>query len=122
VVIAVGDHYFGQVPELLLRASCPFGGGVGGCREELCGVLSGGIIMLGALRGRVSPTENDEGVRLLARQYRDWFMRRYGNSACNPIRNQMPEVDKRCRSVVEEGARELVELLDAGGKVRGDTM
>ena len=121
-MIAVGDHYFGQVPEILLRASCPFGGGVGGCREELCGVLSGGILILGALRGRMSPTENDEGVRLQARQYRDWFIRRYGHCGCNPIRNQMPDVDKRCRSVVEEGARELVELLDSDGRVRGDTM
>jgi C_GCAxxG_C_C family probable redox protein len=118
-VVAVGDHYFGKVPEVLLRASCPFGGGVGGCREELCGVLSGGIIILGALRGRISPTENDEAIRLTARQYRDWFIRRYGHSCCNPIRNQMPEVDKRCRPVVEEGVRELVRLLDSGGTGQG---
>ena len=62
------------------------------------------------------------GFVFSARQYRDWFFRRYGNTQCNPIRNQMPDVDKRCRTVVEEGARELVELLEAGGKVRGDTM
>lgn len=113
-MIAVGDHLYGQVPEMLVRVSCPFGGGVGGSREELCGVLSGGIMMLGAARGRLSPQEKDEDLRIIARAFREWFLKRYGASACNPIRNQFPDVDKRCAPVVEEGTRAFMELLEKG--------
>lgn len=111
----MGDHLFGQVPEMLVRASCPFGGGVGGCREELCGVLSGGAIILGALRGRLLPTENDEPLRATTRKFRERLIARYGSSICNPIRNQMPEVDKRCASVVEESTRILMQVIKDDG-------
>ena len=112
-MIAVGDHYLGQTPEVLLRASCPFGGGLGGGREELCGVLSGGALILGALWGRTTPAENDEALRALARRFRAWFLGRYGSAQCNAIRSQLPEMDKRCAPVVEEGARALVEMMEA---------
>lgn len=107
----MGDHLFGKVPEILVRVSCPFGGGVGGCREELCGVLSGGVIILGALRGRLLPTENDEPLRVTTRKFRERLIARYGSSICNPIRNQMPEVDKRCAPVVEESVRILLDVM-----------
>jgi C_GCAxxG_C_C family probable redox protein len=111
-VIAVGDHLLGQAPEMLIRASCPFGGGLSGSREELCGVLSGGTLVLGALRGRLLPSENDEALRVLVRKFRERLIARYGSSLCNPIRDTMPDVDKRCAPVVEEGTRILLELLE----------
>ncbi len=119
-MIAVGDHYLGQTPEILVRVSCPFGGGLGGGREELCGVLSGGALLLGALWGRTTPTEKDEDLRMLVRRFRGWFLDRYGSTRCEAIRSQMPEMDKRCAPVVEEGTRTLVEMMEEyrGGQKR----
>jgi len=112
-VIAVGDHYLGKTPDLLLRVSTPFGGGVGGCREEICGALSGGVFILGALMGRTLPTEGDEPLRALVRLLRDRFQAEVGHTHCNPIRDSLPEAERRCGTVVEQGARLVVELIEA---------
>ena len=111
-MIAVGDHYFGKTPELLLRASTSFGGGIGGCREEICGALSGGILVMGALMGRTLPSESDERLRALVRLLRERFRAALGHTQCNPIRNSMPEQEKRCAPVVAEGARLVVEIIE----------
>lgn len=113
MVIAVGGHYWGKTPELLLRASTPFGGGVGCCQEELCGALSGGVLMLGALMGRTRPTEDDERLRALVCLLRDRFRAAVGHTICNDIRNSLPEQERRCGPVVEAGVRLVVELIEA---------
>ncbi|MHB1293523.1 MAG: C-GCAxxG-C-C family protein [Anaerolineae bacterium] len=114
-MIAVGDHFFGQAPELLVRASNAFGGGFGGCHEEVCGVLSGGALIVGALKGRLLPSENDEELYRLLQLFRQRFIAMAGNSLCNPIRNSLPEQDKRCAPIVAEGTRILMELCAGEG-------
>jgi C_GCAxxG_C_C family probable redox protein len=111
VVIAVGEHTLGKVPEMLIRAACPFGGGLGGTKEELCGVLSGGTLILGAMRGRSSSEEKDEALYALIRQFRERFIARMGTTQCKVIYNALPDVRKRCAPVVKEGTRILVELM-----------
>jgi len=112
VVIAVGDHYLGKAPEVLQRASCPFGGGVGCSYQELCGVLSGGTMIIGALYGRLSSSVNDDRIRALACEFRERFIGLAGNSQCEAIRNSLPDQDKRCLPIVEGGTRILVDLLE----------
>ncbi|MHB0858933.1 MAG: C-GCAxxG-C-C family protein [Anaerolineae bacterium] len=114
-MIAVGDRFFGRAPELLVRASDAFGGGIGGCHEEVCGVLSGGALVLGALKGRLSPSENDEALYALLRAFREQFIAMAGHSLCNPVRNRLPEQDKRCAPIVAEGTRILLELCAREG-------
>lgn len=112
-MLAVGEHYFGQVPDMLVRVSCPFAGGIGCDYKEACGVLSGGVILLGALWGRVSSRENDDWIQELTCRYRDDFVKRSGDtSTCQVIRDSMPERDKRCFPVVERGIRVLVPLIE----------
>lgn len=113
MVIAVGDHYLGKTPEILQRASCPFGGGIGGCYQELCGVLSGGTLILGALCGRASSSESDEELRALGCEFRQRFIDLAGSSQCQAIRDSLPDQPKRCLPIVEEGTRLLVELLES---------
>jgi len=111
-VIAVGGHYLDPLPEVLVRASCPFGGGIGGSYDELCGVLSGGVIVLGALWGRVTSGEDDEWVRELACQYQEQFVAYTGTPTCQSIRDSLPDKERRCLPVVEEGARLLTEIIE----------
>lgn len=118
-MLAVGEELLGQVPDVLLRASCPFGGGVGGGHAELCGVLSGAVLLLGARFGRTLPSESDERLFELVRRYREQFMRLAGGSQCECIRNSLPEVEKRCLPIVVEGTRLLLRML-AEFSVEGD--
>lgn len=112
VVIAVGEHYLPALPDLLVRVSCPFGGGVGGCRQELCGALSGGIIMLGALWGRVSSQQNDDMLYKLVCRLREQFQAQYGSSLCQPIRDIARDEQDGCIHVVEAGVQMLVALIE----------
>jgi C_GCAxxG_C_C family probable redox protein len=113
VAIAVGDYYLDPCPGILKRVSCAFGGGVGGCRQELCGVLGGGVIALGALYGREVVSEDDAELKKLICKFRDAFIARFGTSTCEPIRNALPDVEKRCCGVVQDGTRLLVDLIEA---------
>ncbi|MDH7490494.1 MAG: C-GCAxxG-C-C family protein [Anaerolineae bacterium] len=114
-MIAVGDYYFGKVPEILVRAACPLAGGGGCCYEEMCGLLSGGLMIMGALLGRVSVEESDEAVQALAREYRERFRALAGHTQCQAIRNSLPDVDKRCQHIVTGAVRLLLDMLAAQG-------
>ncbi|MFP3896843.1 MAG: C-GCAxxG-C-C family (seleno)protein [Anaerolineales bacterium] len=112
-MLAVGERYFDRVPDTLVRVSCPFAGGMGCDYKEACGVLSGGIIVLGALWGRVSTQENDDWLQGLTCQYRDAFVEANdGTSTCQTIRDRMPEGDKRCFPIIQRGIRVLVPLIE----------
>jgi len=96
-----------------VRISTPFAGGVGGSEQEMCGVLSGGILLLGALWGRTSSQEDDSLVYRLASRFRDRFIALAGSSQCRAIRERLPERPKRCQPIVSGGIRTLVELIEA---------
>lgn len=113
-MIAVGGHYIDPLPDILVRVSCPFGGGIGGSQDELCGVLSGAIIVLGALWGRTSTDEPEELVRELASKVQREFVAYAGTSTCRPIRDSLPVREKRCLPVVLAGCRLLVEAIEEG--------
>lgn len=111
-MIAVGGHYLDQVPDILIRASCPFGGGIGGSHQDICGALSGGVMVLGALWGRVTSTENDDLVLHLSSQLREGFVQVYGTSHCETIRNLARTPKDGCLPVVLQGARMLTEIIE----------
>lgn len=111
-MIAVGDHYMNGTPDLIKRASCAFGGGVAGCRKELCGLVGGATLILSAMYGRTDVTVDDARLKEMVCAYRDRFITQFGSSICEPVRDQQPEGQKRCRSVVQIGTRLLVELIE----------
>ena len=51
-MLAVGEHWLGQVDDRVRRMVTGLGGGVGGTQQEMCGALSGGVLLIGALYGR----------------------------------------------------------------------
>lgn len=112
MVIGVGGLYMQPVPAVLVRASCPFGGGV--CdHQELCGVLSGGVMVLGALWGRSEAGVNDDCVNELACIYRQRFITRFGYAKCEPIHDSdWRSEDDGCARVVRAGAEILIALIE----------
>lgn len=112
MIVAVGGMYMSPVPDVLIRASCPFGGGI--CeRQDLCGVLSGGVMVLGALWGRSAASVNDDLVNDLACQYRQRFLEVFGGAICRPIRDSDWRTEELgCAKVVRAGAEMLVDLIE----------
>lgn len=112
-MLAVGEHLWGQVDDQILRATTALGGGLGGSHQELCGVLSGGTLIIGACHGRTSSDENDEECYRLACLYRDRFLEAFGTTRCFYLRESGYGSDELpCSSLVEQGTRILLEVLD----------
>lgn len=110
---AVGEHLWGQVDNQVQRATSGLSGGVGGTHEELCGALSGGVLIIGALHGRVLPDEDDSYCRELSARYRERFVQEIGTTRCADLRENGYGSDGEwpCSVLVERATRVLLEVL-----------
>lgn len=113
-MLAVGGYLLHDLDDRCVRMATGFGGGVGGTHEELCGAFSAGIMIIGALYGRVSASKDDTRAYGLAKEYRQRFAERWGCLNCGPIRDWAKSAagPGSCAPVVTESARILLDLLD----------
>lgn len=113
---AVGEHLWGQVDEGIQRATSGLSGGLGGTHEEMCGALSGGVLIIGALHGRVLPDEDDGYCRELSARYRERFAQEIGTTRCADLRESTYGSDNEwpCSVLVERATRILLEILRDG--------
>jgi C_GCAxxG_C_C family probable redox protein len=113
-LLAVGEHKLDKLEPQAIRMSNPFGGGVGGTREELCGALAGGLMVIGAIYGRTESSQDDEQSYAMAKRYRETFLAEFGHTPCAPIRQAFakPDGSHGCDVVVARAARALLGVLD----------
>ena len=113
-MLAVGEHTMNEWDPQYVRMATAFGGGVGGTREELCGALSGGVMVVSGLYGRVTSQEDDDQAYELATRYRRQFLAEFGNAQCAPLRKgvEAPGGLDSCAQLVERAARVLLSVLD----------
>lgn len=112
-MIAVGEHVFDDLDERCIRMTTAFGGGVGGTRDELCGSLAAGVMLIGGLYGRVSPQVDDSHAYALAKALRERFLSRFQSTTCSHVRERAkkPDGSSGCDEVVAESVRLLLGLL-----------
>jgi C_GCAxxG_C_C family probable redox protein len=91
-----------------------FSGGVGVSYRDICGALSAGIMIIGALHGRTQAGEDDTRCQALSTRYRDRFNQEIGSVYCHELRaerygskNQEP-----CSALVRRTARIFLETLE----------
>lgn len=114
-MLAVGEQMLPDIPaSLLTRIANGFAGGVGRTRDEMCGALAGGVILIGLLCGRETTGQDDELCLDLVRQWRQLFKQRFGTTVCRPIFNAMtaPGGPQTCAGEAGEAAGVLWELLE----------
>jgi C_GCAxxG_C_C family probable redox protein len=113
MMLAVGEHVLGELDPRMAKMPTPFAGGVGDTREEMCGALSGGLMVIGALCGRTGPDENDDTAMRLATRYRELFAEKMGDTHCGPVyeRHHAPDGTGSCAVVAEQAAEILLALL-----------
>lgn len=109
----MGEQLWGQVDRRLLSASSGLAGGLGCGHLELCGALSGGTMIIGALYGRTSPTEDDAECNRRVCEYRDRFLQQFGTTCCQELRDSGYGSDGQwpCSVLVEGATRILYEVL-----------
>ena len=98
-----------------------FAGGMGRTRDELCGALAGGVILLGLLCGRESASENDDRCQQLVRRWRQAFRERFGTSDCLTIFHEvrLPGGPQTCAGITGDAAALLLGLIVASGVADG---
>ncbi len=112
-MLAVGGHLLGELDSRTLRIASIFAGGVAGTREELCGALSAAVMVIGALHGRSTLTEDEQLARQLAVQYRERFRAEFGSTQCAVVRERFlaPDGSTACAPLAEGAASILLQLL-----------
>ena len=115
-MLAVGEQLWGEVDQRLLRVSSGLAGGLGCGHQELCGALSGGTLIIGALYGRTSLDEDDAECNRRVSDYRDRFLQRFGTTCCQELRDSGygSEGQWPCSALVEDATRILYQVLSGG--------
>lgn len=117
-MLAVGEHLWGRVDDGLLRASSGLAGGLGCSHLELCGALSGGTLILGALYGRTSLDDDDTECNRLACSYQEQFIQVFGTSRCSDLRasGYGSEGQRPCAALVERAVGVFLDVLDTAAR------
>jgi C_GCAxxG_C_C family probable redox protein len=99
-----------------LRMATAFGAGLGGSKC-LCGSLSGAIMVLSALSGRVSGSEKESELFVKTQQLHDRFREKFRGTCCRVLTKATkwgtPEHHEYCAQFVRGAAETLNELLAA---------
>jgi C_GCAxxG_C_C family probable redox protein len=114
----VGEHVLGDLEPQCARMATGFAGGVGDGQQEMCGALSGGMLVIGGLLGRTSLGESDWPALNLATRYRERFLAELGATQCARLREMVyaPGGLGSCASLVERAATILLELIAADAR------
>lgn len=111
-MLAVGEYTLGHVDDCTLRLTTGFSGGVGDTRQDMCGALSAGIMIAGALYGRAEVHQDDKRCLQLAARYRDRFVQAFGTTCCGELRRGHCS----CAVLVEQAANILLEVIEEDKK------
>jgi C_GCAxxG_C_C family probable redox protein len=111
----VGEHYLGELTERERRIATGFSGGMGGTKQELCGVFSMGAAVISALYGRTSSDTEDQDCQDLVALYRQRFLDRFGTLQCAELREKGygAEDGEPCSVLAERGVKILVDVIEA---------
>ena len=113
MLLVVGEHVLGDLEPQCARMATGLAGGVGDTQQEMCGALSGGVLVIGGLFGRGSLDEDDWQALTLATRYRERFLAELGATQCARLRERVhaPGGLGSCALLVERAAAMLLELL-----------
>lgn len=112
IILVVGAEAIEDFDPSMCKLVTGFRGGFGCTKEELCGALSGGAVIVGALHGRTDPTVSMARSDTLLTDYRQQFIERFGTTCCRTIcEGSIP-----CTQVVQEAAVMLLSLLNGHKK------
>ncbi len=99
----------------IMRLATPFGGGLGG-RRDLCGLITGGSIIIGLLFGRDDPRDIDEktvAYKLVGQYYR-WFKTKKQILCSEIVPGRFTGHTRVCVDLLDGAHGELVDIIMAG--------
>jgi C_GCAxxG_C_C family probable redox protein len=95
------------------RMATPFGGGVGRS-EDICGALIGGVLAIGAVKGRTTFHEDRLAAYDAAGRLHGSFCGQFGSTSCKVLNKsdfKSAEHRPRCGRYVEAATRLTIQML-----------
>lgn len=113
IVAAIMESIGDQNTDAVAYATA-FGGGVGESFTESCGVVSGGLLVIGHLHGRRKQGESWKDAAQMARKSLQTFVALHGTTNCGKLRDRFGEEEQMslCRELVSSGTKNLVSLIN----------
>jgi len=95
----------GLEPERLFAAAGGFGGGVGTSHEELCGAISGALLVLGLLHPhtRAEDRAGKREISGLAKEFRRRFQETFGHTRCGDLLRARPGAGEKTPAALRLG-------------------
>jgi C_GCAxxG_C_C family probable redox protein len=118
---AILEAFADEGPKDIPRVASAFGGGIGGSKDGLCGALTGGVIAIGYLLGRVNPSDDVDEAKAIAAEFQDRYRKLYGTTNCGELLDKFEPQDDygQCREMVGKMAGVLARVLrDHGLKMK----
>jgi len=120
MLLVVGEHVLSDLSPQCAQMATGFAGGLGDTQQEMCGALSGGVLVIGGLLGRTSLSQSDRPALDLATRYRRRFLAEFGDTQCARLREKVvyaPGGPGSCAALVERAATILLALLAEAERV-----
>ncbi len=117
VVLAVAPSVVRDWHPACCRTATGFAGGVGGTHQELCGALSGCVMVIGALFGRLE-VDDDTLCQRLVKDLHTRFRDTFGGTQCAWLREHVVDAEGglgSCEILVERATMILLDVLAAAG-------
>ena len=116
VLIAVGERFFDVTPEKIKLAT-PFAGGVAGTHEDLCGALTGGVMVIGGVMGRWDSKTDDQACMDATAAYRKKFHDHFDHLHCCDLKDNWVGKPGQpdCAELVRQAAGLLLDVLSDAG-------
>lgn len=115
MVISLGKYYFKEIRPDWIKIANPFAGGIACTQQEVCGALSGGVMIIGLLYGRTQEDQNDQRCLQLAKIYREAFIQKFGHPHCGDLQKEKygsAPGHIPCSVLVSDAATLLLKLLE----------
>lgn len=107
------EYYQLGLDEKAFKIMAGFGGGVN--IEDICGVVSGSIAILGILFVEKSAHESDN-IKELTIEFIEAFKESRGSMNCKELKDQYRNEEEKCSGVVEAAGAVLEEIIDNNRK------
>lgn len=96
-VVGAFQDLLGMDEKQAMAMAGGFGGGVGGSHAELCGAVSGGVLVLGLLTPHTDSADKEGKRRIyaVAKEFRSRFEAVFGLTRCGELLKARPGVTER---------------------------
>ena len=113
---AILEHYGEHYNPEWIKAASAFQGGIGKCKQDVCGALTGGIVALGILKGRTNPETDHSEALFLANRFREEFIKKLGSTNCHTLLKTVvdPNPEYSCQHLTREATGILADVIEKG--------